>query len=97
MGDSDAEQLPDEIKEEARSVELNLLPEKSRKVYQQAYRNFLVFCEKQKVKLYSEEVLLVDFAELSKKMKSSTSTNAQEQKSMDFTECNTVTIHIYNK
>jgi hypothetical protein len=28
MSDSDAEQLPDEIKEVARSVELNLLPEK---------------------------------------------------------------------
>jgi hypothetical protein len=28
MSDSDAEQLPGEIKEVARSVELNLLPEK---------------------------------------------------------------------
>jgi hypothetical protein len=74
MSDSDAEQLPDEIKEEA---------------------NFLVFCEKQKVKLYSEEVLLVDFAELSKKMKPSTFTNIQEQKSTDFTECNTVTMYSY--
>ncbi|KAJ8914666.1 hypothetical protein NQ315_017363 [Exocentrus adspersus] len=61
---------PPEIIEAAKEIEANLLPEKSQKIYKQTYKKFFDYCTQKKS--YSENVLLVYFGELSKKMKSST-------------------------
>ncbi|KAJ8980605.1 hypothetical protein NQ317_017366 [Molorchus minor] len=56
----------------ANSVISNLLPEKSRRQYQNAYQQFKEWCETNKARKISENVLLAYFAEKSKKVKSST-------------------------
>lgn len=66
------EELPPDVLEEAQNVVLNLLPTKSREVYECAYTRFIKWCEGKKIQTYSENVLLVYFSELATKMKSST-------------------------
>ncbi|XP_063926466.1 uncharacterized protein LOC135140021 [Zophobas morio] len=66
------EELPPDVLEEAQNVVLNLLPTKSREVYECAYTRFIKWCEGKKIQTYSENVLLVYFSELATKVKSST-------------------------
>lgn len=60
------------IEEEAKLVALNLLPEKSKKLYTSAYESFMQWRIAKKTESFSEPVLLVYFNELSKKYKPST-------------------------
>lgn len=70
--DEELSNTPPEVVETAKEVVLNLLPPKSREVYECAYNRFLRWCEEKNIKSYSENVLLAYFANLSSKMKSST-------------------------
>lgn len=63
---------PEELKNVARNVSLNLLPEKSKHKYEKRYELFTSWCESKNVKSPTENVLLAYFAENSKVMKSST-------------------------
>jgi len=63
---------PPEIAQTARSITLNLLPEKSRKKYEKQYDLFIKWCELKGTKKISENILLAYFAEKAKVMKSST-------------------------
>mgnify|MGYP000308873942 CR=1 FL=1 len=61
-----------EIAEIAKSVALNLLPEKSRDKYEIQYERFSKWCDSKETKNISENILLAYFAEKAKVMKSST-------------------------
>lgn len=61
------EDLPPEVTEEAQKVVLDLLPTKSREIYECAYKRFIKWCEEKDIKTYSENALLVYFADLAKK------------------------------
>lgn len=63
---------PPEIRDQARDVELNLLPEKSRTVYELTYRRFMEYRQKNNVGSFSETVLIAYFPDLSKQIKPST-------------------------
>lgn len=63
---------PPEIKDQARDVEFNLLPEKSRTVYELTYSRFMEYRQKKNIGSFSEDVLIVYFSDLSKKIKPST-------------------------
>lgn len=65
------EDLPPDVAEVAREVVLNLLPSKSREIYECAYKRFIKWCEEKNVKTYSENVLLAYFFDLAKVLKSS--------------------------
>lgn len=71
-GGSDSDEIigtPEELKEIANSVTLDLLPEKSKNKYEHQYKLFSNWCRSKKVKKISESVLLVYISELSKVMK----------------------------
>ena len=61
-----------EILQEAKDASLNLLPEKSRKIYNNAYRQFMDWRNQKNVTSLSENVFLAYFEELSRKYPSST-------------------------
>lgn len=63
---------PPEIAQAAKSVTLNLLPEKSRSKYEKQYEVFSKWCESKETNKISENILLAYFAEKAKVMKSST-------------------------
>jgi hypothetical protein len=63
---------PLEIIEDGSSAVLNLLPNKSRKLYDAVYNRFREWCVEKKVRIYTENVLLADVGEKSKDYKSST-------------------------
>lgn len=64
---------PVQILEAAPEATLNLLPSKSRKIYEKAYDDFAKWClGKGVLQHYSENVLLAYFSENSKRLKSST-------------------------
>lgn len=63
---------PQEIVEAAAAVVGSLLPAKSKKLYDMAYKNFKIWCTEKNVKTITENVLLVFFGEKSKTFKSST-------------------------
>jgi hypothetical protein len=65
------EDLPPDVVKVAQKVVLDLLPTKSREIYETTYKRFMKWCEEKNIKTYSENVLLVYFADLAKKMKSS--------------------------
>ena len=67
----DISSTPPEIIEIANKVTLELLPQKSREVYECAYNRFIQWYTKIYVKTYTESVLLTYFANLSATMKSS--------------------------
>lgn len=62
---------PPEIVLAAKEVTLNLLPEKSRKLYEKAYGCFIKWCAEKSVSSYTENVLLTHFSEQSKVYKAS--------------------------
>lgn len=71
--ESDVNCTPPHIKECAKNVTLNLLPEKSRSRYEKEYSIFIKWCKENKAGTsYSEDVLLSYFAQISKTKKSST-------------------------
>lgn len=63
---------PPEISEAAKITSLNLLPEKSKKLYMAVYTSFMDWRIAKNVNSFSEAVLLVYFSELSSKYKSTT-------------------------
>lgn len=64
--------VPKEILECAQKVSLNLLPKKSREIYEYAYQRFMDWCKEKNIQLYSEDVLMVYFSNLANIMKPST-------------------------
>ncbi|KAI4470655.1 serine-threonine protein kinase [Holotrichia oblita] len=60
---------PPEIGEQAIRATVNLLPEKSRIQYEGAYNLFSKWCSEKQIKIYSENVLLAYFQQLSASMK----------------------------
>lgn len=70
--DDEVSSTPPNLTDAANSVISNLLPEKSRRQYENAYQQFKEWCEANKARKISENVLLAYFAEKSKKLKSST-------------------------
>ena len=62
---------PPEVTAVANQTALNLLPEKSRKKYEQTYKAFMDWRVKKNISSFSENVLLAYFGELSEKYKSS--------------------------
>lgn len=69
--ESDEICTPPEITEAAKVASLNLLPEKSQKLYVSVYKLFMDWKLAKKATSFSESVLLVYFSELSQKYKSS--------------------------
>lgn len=69
--DSDVEmcETPPEIRDAATTVTNNLLPEKSRKQYEKAYKDFMAWIATKNTRSVSENVLLVYFEHLSTKFK----------------------------
>lgn len=63
---------PEEVKNEAKMVTLNLLPNKSKQKYELQYSQFMEWCALKQIKRYSENVILTYLSELSKKYKAST-------------------------
>ena len=61
--------VPTDILETAKSVSLNLLPEKSKRQYAASYNQFKKWRQTKNFRSFSEEVLIVYFNELSKDMK----------------------------
>lgn len=73
MFEDDSSNTPaDIIIEIAKGVVLDLLPYKSREVFEFAYNRFMRWCNEKNIKSYSETVLLVYFSNLSSTMKTST-------------------------
>lgn len=73
LEDSDTEPEDDRnLEEEGHAIAANLLPEKSRKRYECAHREFSRWFEQNKGKEITENVLLVYFKEASKRLKVST-------------------------
>lgn len=70
--DSDMELTPDFIKQEAKAVVENLLPEASKKRYIKSYDDFMKWRTEKKIKSLSENVFIIYFNELSKKLQPST-------------------------
>lgn len=69
---SDSEDLPSDIENAATSAVSSLLPEKSKRKYEQVYERFIRWCNQKGVKNEtSDKVLLAYFEELSKMYKSS--------------------------
>lgn len=65
------EKLPADVEESAQKVVLNLLPSKSREIYECAYNRFINWCQEKNIKTYCETVLLAYFADLGKQLKPS--------------------------
>ncbi len=70
--DSYFQGTPPEIAESAKTITLNLLPEKSKNKYEKQYKIFCEWCAVKKIKNYTENVMLVYFKEKSQSIKSST-------------------------
>ena len=70
--DMEFSSTPPDLLEEASNVVNNLLPVKSKKVYEKLYLTFMTWRIKRNVNSFSENVLLVYFEEMSKTMKSPT-------------------------
>ncbi|KAJ8968461.1 hypothetical protein NQ317_003606 [Molorchus minor] len=64
--------MSEEIVEAANIAISNLLPTKSRSLYDIAYNRFKEWCAEKNVQVYSENVLLANFSENAKNYKSST-------------------------
>ncbi|KAJ8981012.1 hypothetical protein NQ317_008260 [Molorchus minor] len=62
----------EEIVEAANIAISNLLPTKSRSLYDKAYNRFKKWCAEKNLQVYSENVLLAHFSENAKNYKSST-------------------------
>lgn len=69
--DSDIPSTPPEIRCAAKAISLNLLPEKSKTLYEKQYNHFITWCNAKKICKYSENVLVVYFSEKAKTLKSS--------------------------
>ncbi|KAK9712408.1 hypothetical protein QE152_g24905 [Popillia japonica] len=54
--------VPEDILECAKVVSLNLLPQKSREIYEYAYQRFIDWCKGKNVQVYSEDVVIVYFS-----------------------------------
>jgi len=66
------DQLPDDIEKAAKEATLNLLPEKSRKRYEEVYCKFNAWRESKKINMVcNEKVMLAYFSERSQQVKSS--------------------------
>lgn len=63
---------PPEIREAADEISMDLLPQKSKEIYNRAYRNFQNFMLEKGIVNISENVLLAYMAELAKSKKCST-------------------------
>ncbi|KAJ3661734.1 hypothetical protein Zmor_006121 [Zophobas morio] len=63
---------PPEIRENARIAVQNLLPEKSKPVYEKQYQVFNKWCTENKIEIISENVMLAYFERMTKNKKSST-------------------------
>lgn len=63
---------PPELREIAEALTGNLLPNKSREVYEKKYEQFDTWCSQNNVKMISENILLAYFESESKTKKSST-------------------------
>lgn len=70
--DIDENLTPPDILETATKMTNNLLPEKSRKIYEKTYEEFMDWRMKKNTTSYSENVLLAYFQEMSEKLKSPT-------------------------
>ncbi|KAK5641228.1 hypothetical protein RI129_009775 [Pyrocoelia pectoralis] len=68
--DDEITSTPPDITEKAMVATNNLLPEKSRKIYEKFYNQFMEWRTKNNIASYSENVLIVYFEELSNKIKS---------------------------
>lgn len=64
--------ISSDIEEDAKAAISNLLPKKSKELYELAYKKFKNWCELKKVKMVSENVLLAYFSNKSKVLKPST-------------------------
>lgn len=69
---SDSEDIPSDIENTAKAVISSLLPEKSKQLYELAYKRFENWCNLKKVKTVSESALLAYFSEKAKVQRSST-------------------------
>lgn len=63
---------PPEIRDAANLASLDLIPEKSKAVYERAYRRFEIYLEENSIHLISENVMIAYMAKLSEINKSST-------------------------
>lgn len=63
---------PPDIVEAANSATCDLLPQKSKEKYENAYKRFMDYRQSKHIKSFSENVILAYFADLSTKLKSST-------------------------
>ncbi|KAJ4444868.1 hypothetical protein ANN_06665 [Periplaneta americana] len=70
--DNELQLTPPEISAKALDVTNNLLPQKSRNMYEKLYVQFMDWRKSKSINSFSEDVLLVYFEELSPNMKSST-------------------------
>ena len=68
----ECEEEPQEIVDAASAAIVNLLPAKSRKLYDASYDRFKEWCAEKKVRTYTENVMLAYFNNKSKNYKSST-------------------------
>ncbi|KAF2879539.1 hypothetical protein ILUMI_26623, partial [Ignelater luminosus] len=62
---------PPDIILAAREATANLLPSKSKKIYEKAYADFMQWCDRKGVSNYTENVLLTHFSEVSEIYKAS--------------------------
>ncbi|KAJ8973788.1 hypothetical protein NQ317_013183 [Molorchus minor] len=68
----ETQEEPQDIVEAAGAAVLNLLPTKSRNLYDKAYNQFREWCKRKKVQRYTENVMLAYLHEKSNEYKSST-------------------------
>lgn len=71
MEENSINSTPSDIKEAARQITENLLPEKSKEQYKACYLQFTAWQSEKNTTSVSEETMLVYFEELSKKFKPS--------------------------
>ena len=69
------DEIPPEIVEAAKEVTLNLLPDKSKRLYASTYDNLKSWCATKKTTLFLEEVFLAYFKDMSKTISPPTSWN----------------------
>ncbi|KAK4882654.1 hypothetical protein RN001_005973 [Aquatica leii] len=72
MSDEDIQWTPPELRELAIAAINNLLPEKSKNMYEKEYEKFMAWCATKNVTIVTENVTIAFFETISKQYKSST-------------------------
>ncbi|KAB0804676.1 hypothetical protein PPYR_01646 [Photinus pyralis] len=96
---------PPDVAETAKKVTLELLPSKSRKIYEKRYDEFIKWCNSNRINKYSENVLLTYFSKQAETYKAPSlwslfsidEMQIPSTSGVNFYSCSFGTFNLYNK